>query len=98
MREVDGVGCEYGLDWIMELIVEMEGEQVDIEELYSDLLDECYPAVNFGELVYSPSQVLESVDPTAFRIGAGEYADGMIEEGVMIELNGSYYRLDGVTE
>ena len=79
-------------------IVETEGEHVDVEELYRDLLDECYPAVKFGELEYSPSLVLESVDPTAFRIGAGEYADGMIEDGQLIELNGEYYQLDGVTE
>ena len=78
----------------MDHIVETEGEQVDVEELYRDLLDECYPVVKFAELEYSPSQVLESVDPTAFRIGAGEYADGMIEDGLLIELNGNYYRLD----
>jgi hypothetical protein len=78
--------------------VETEGEQVDVEALYRDLLDECYPEVKFGELMYSPSLVLESVDPTAFRIGAGEYADGMIEDGLLIELNGNYYRLDGVTD
>jgi hypothetical protein len=42
--------------------------------------------------------VLESVNPTAFRIGAGEYADSMIEEGLLVELNGANYRLAGVTE
>lgn len=82
----------------MEHIVEAEGEQVDVEELYRDLLDECYPEIKFGELTYSPGMVLESVDPTAFKIGAREYADGMIEDGLLIELNGSLYRLDGVTD
>jgi hypothetical protein len=98
MREVDGVGVEFSYEWIMEHIVETEGERVDVEELYRDLLDECYPEVKFGELTYSPALVLESVDPTAFRIGASEYADSMIEEGLLIESNGNYYRLDGVTE
>jgi len=98
MRELDGVGCEYGYEWIMEHIVETEGEQVDVEELYRDLLDECYPEIKFGELSYSPAMVLEAVDPTAFRIGAGEYADGMIEDGLLIELIGRYYRVADVTE
>lgn len=97
MRELDGAGVEFGYEWIMEHIVETEGEPVDVEELYRDLLDECYPEVKFGDLTYSPSLVLESVDPTAFRIGAIEYADGMVEEGLLIELNSSLYRLDGVT-
>lgn len=98
MRELEGVGCEYGLEWIIEHIVETEGEHIDVEELYRDLLDDCYPEIKFGELMYSPAVVLEAVDPTAFRMGAVEYADGMIEDGLLIELNGSYYRLAGVTD
>ncbi len=98
MREVDGVGVEYGIEWVMKHLVETEGEPVDIEELYRDLLDECYQPVKFGELEYSPSQVLESVDPLAFRMGASEYADSEIEDGRLIESSGIYYRLDGVTE
>ena len=90
--------CEFGYEWIMEHIVETEGERVDVEELYRDLFDECFPEIKFGELMYSPALVLESVDPTAFRIGACEYADGMIEDGLLIDLNGAYYRLAGVTD
>ena len=78
--------------------LEGEGERADIEELYRDLLYECYQPVKFGELEYSPSQILEAVDPVAFRIGVGEYADSEIEDGRIIELNGKYYCLDGVTE
>ena len=98
MREVEGAGVEYGIDWVMEHIVETEGERVDIAELYRDLLDECYAPVKFGNLEYSPSQVLEAVDPVAFRIGVSEYADSEIEDGRLIELNGNYYRLNGVTD
>jgi hypothetical protein len=98
MREVEGVGVEWGTDWIMDHIVETEGETVDIEELYRDLLDEIYEPIKFGELEYSPAMVLESVDPTAFRMGANEYADSEIEDGRLIYCDGSYYRLDGITD
>ncbi|MBL8083599.1 MAG: hypothetical protein JNN26_13355 [Candidatus Obscuribacter sp.] len=30
MREVEGVGVEYGFDWVMEHLVEVQGEKVDI--------------------------------------------------------------------
>lgn len=30
MREVEGVGVEWGYDWIIDHIVETEGEKVDI--------------------------------------------------------------------
>lgn len=98
MREVEGVGVEWGTDWIMDHIVETEGETVDIEELYRDLLDEVYEPIKFGELEYNPATVLESVDQTAFRVGCNDYADGLIEDGQLIYLNGNYYRLDGITD
>ena len=98
MREVEGIGVEYGVKWVMKHLVEEEGERVGIEELYRDLLDECYEPVKFGELEYSPSHVLESVDPVAFRMGVSEYADSEVEEGRLIEAGGNYYRVDGVTE
>lgn len=84
---------EYGYEWITEHIVETEGELVDVDEPYRDLLDECYSEVKLGDLTYSPSLVLELVDPTAFRIGAGEYADSIVEDGRLIEFAGRYYRM-----
>lgn len=98
MRELEGVGVEWGTDWIVEHLVRAEGEEVDTEELYRDLLDEIYEPVTFGELEYCPSQVLESVDPVAFRIGCNEYADSGVQDGWLIELDGNYYRMDGITE
>jgi hypothetical protein len=96
MREVEGVGVEWGDDWIIDHIVETEGEKVDIEELYRELLDEIYKPVRFGELEYCSSTVLEMVDHTAFRIGCNENADSLVEDGQLVCLNGNYYRLDAL--
>ncbi len=98
MRELDGVGVEFGTDWIIEHLVKEEGEAVDVAELYRDLLDEIYEPVKFGELEYSPSTVLESVDTVAFEMGVSEYADSEVQDGRLIELAGVYYRMDGITE
>ncbi len=98
MRELPGVGVEYGYDWIAKHLVETEGEDVDIKEMYKDLLDEIYEPIKFNELEYSPSQVLQAVDPVAFNMGADEYADSLVEDGCLIESNGKYYRLDSVTK
>lgn len=98
MREVEGVGVEWGYDWVMEHLVETQGERVDIEELYRDLLDDIYEPVRFGELEYSPSAVLEAVDPVAFRIGAQENAGSAVEDSLMVCLNGNYYRISDIVE
>jgi hypothetical protein len=98
MRELEGVGVEWGTDWIVEHLVEEEGEEVDTAEFYRDLLDEIYEAIKFGELEYSPSMVLETVDRVAFEMGCDEYADSEVEEGRLIELNGRYYQMSGITD
>jgi len=96
MREVEGVGVEYGYDWIIDHLVETEGEKIDIEELFRELLDEIYEPIKFGELEYCPSQVLEAVDPTAFRMGCNENADSLMEDDQLVYLNGNYYRVDSL--
>ena len=94
MRELEGVGVEFGCDWIIDHIVKTEGEKVDIGELYRELLDEIYEPVKFGELEYCPSMVLELVDQTAFTMGCHENADSLVEDGQLVCLDGEYYRLN----
>jgi hypothetical protein len=53
----------------------------ELEERYCDMLDECYPMVEFGELRYEPSRVLREVDPIAYRVGMNDYADMLISDG-----------------
>ncbi|MBA4026679.1 MAG: hypothetical protein C0473_00405 [Cyanobacteria bacterium DS3.002] len=96
MREVEGVGVEWGYDWVIDHLVAAEGEQVNIEELYRDLLDEVYEPIKFGELEYCPSQVLEAVDPTAFRMGCNDYTDSLMQDDQLVYLNGNYYRVDSL--
>lgn len=96
MREIEGVGVEWGYDWVIDHLVVTEGEQVDIEELYRELLDEIYEPIKFGELEYCPSQVLEAVDPTAFRMGCNDNADSLMEDDQIVYLNGNYYRVDNL--
>ena len=47
------------------------------EEKFRQMLDECYPALQIGYLTFSPSRVLEELDPIAFACGVadGEYED-----------------------
>ena len=82
----------------MEHLVRTEGEEVDIDELYREVQDEAYPSIQFGDLEYSPSTVLEAVDPVAFQIGVQENADSEIQDAWLIELDGKCYRMEGITD
>lgn len=43
------------------------------EEEYRDLLNECYPEVQIGQLFFLPSRIIEELDPIAFRCGYNDY-------------------------
>lgn len=47
------------------------------EEMYDEMLDECYPVMKIGELTFYPSQILKNCDPIAYQIGVREYLDMM---------------------
>ena len=51
----------------------------DIEEMFNEMLDE-EGDVKIGNLTYSPSWVLQQVDPTAYRIGVSELEDSLMED------------------
>lgn len=96
MRELPGVGCEYGTDWIVEHFVKDEFEYLtesEMEDRYIELLDEIYDEVKIGNLTVSAGDVMKTMDPIAFRIGVSEEADHNVEEGRLVELNGDYYEV-----
>jgi len=47
----------------------------EMEDRYRDMLNDCYDEVRIGDLTYMPSDVLEHVDPIAFRCGLVDYID-----------------------
>ena len=94
MRHLEGVGVEYGVDWVIDHLIETRLNPVDGDEYFADMLDECYPEIVIGCCSFYPSQVMKELDPTAFNIGVTEYLDGMVEDGTLYEHNGDYYNMD----
>lgn len=50
----------------------------EIEDMYREALDE-QGNIRIGSLTYAPSQVLEAVDPIAYRVGLSDYASFLDE-------------------
>lgn len=75
--------------------VEAELDEIDMDERYRDMLDECYSFDSVGGPFESmqPSRVLEEVDPIAFRCGFNDWFDGEVRgRNGLIELdNGKVY-------
>lgn len=65
---------------------------LDTEELYANMLDDCYGEVKIAGHSFSTSRALKELDPTAFRCGEVDYIDSLS----LVEINGDYYEQDAV--
>lgn len=98
MRHLEGVGVEYGTDWIIRHLLQTRLETVDGEEMFEGLLDECCPEVKVGCCTFSPSQVMKELDPICFNIGVDENLQSLAEDGQLFEYEGDYYRMEDVED
>lgn len=98
MRHLEGVGVEYGTEWVIEHLIETNCTEVDGEEMFEEILDECYEEVKIGCCTFYPSDIMKELDPTCFRIGAQENLDSLTQDGQLYEFNGDYYHVHDVEE
>ena len=98
MRHLAGVGVEYGTEWVIEHLISQHCQPVDSEEMFAEMLDECYPQVTVGNCTFSPSAVMAECDPVAFRIGVSENLDSLREDCQLYELNGDYYNITDIED
>lgn len=98
MRHMEGVGVEYGTDWVIAELIHQHCKPINEENLYSEMLDECYSMIEIGCLSWYPSYIVMNLDPIAFRCGVSEYIDGLVQDGEYFEYDGGYYRLEDIEE
>lgn len=68
-----------------------ECDEINVDQVYDDMLDECYPLDKVGgPFKYMlPSRVLEENDPVAYRCGKVDWLDSMRDE--YVEVDDRYY-------
>jgi len=96
MAHLDGVGVEYGHDWIVKHIIETELSPVDTEEAFEEYVEACYPEqfLQIGWLNLDIVTVLKEMDPVSWDLGKSEFLDTEESEGNYISFdNGSTYYL-----
>lgn len=67
---------------------------LDTEELYANMLDDCYGEVEIAGMTFQTSRALKELDPTAFRCGEVDYIDSLN----LVEISGDYYEQDAVEQ
>jgi hypothetical protein len=92
MRSVDGVGVEYGTDWIVEHLLESNLSSVDLEQAFEESIVELYPqTVTVGWMNLDTVTVMKDQDPVSWRMARDEWADSEESEGRLFSLDASSY-------
>jgi len=58
---------------------------MDYYNEYRELLNELYGPVKVAGLEFEAAEVLEKLDPVAFRQGYLDYLDSLVEDGLITE-------------
>ena len=92
-RLLEGVGVEYGIDWVIEEILKKYLEPVNQEEFFEDTIESCYPTeTKVGWLEINTIDILKTMYPCDWRIAKGDCISSLEEdEEIMSFDNGSTY-------
>jgi hypothetical protein len=94
MRQLDGVGVEYGTSWIIEHFLKQELSPVDIEEAFEETIRGVYPeSTKVGWMTFDTVTLMKEQDPISWRCAVSEYESEEESEGNIISFDGgsTYY-------
>lgn len=101
MRHLEGVGVEWGTDWVIKHILEEELNAVNLEEAFEESIRQCYPEeTTVGWAKFDTVDLLKSQDPISWGCALTEYESQEESEGVIMSFdNGStYYKTSDIEE
>lgn len=88
MREVPGVGVEYGLTWVRDHLVEENLEPVDLDAVFEESVDELYPdPVKIGWIEMDVATAIKRLSPTDWEIAQDEWVDHNLEDGMLMSFD-----------
>ena len=59
--------------------------EYELEQMYAEMLNDCYGVVEIAGITYDTSRALKETDPIAYRVGMSDYADSLMEDGYEVE-------------
>jgi len=101
MRLLPAIGCEYGIDWIVEHLIEQNLDSVDTDETFEQMIEDCYEqTTKVGFMELSTIDVMKNQDPVYWNIAKNEYIDGLVDDEQLLTFdNGNtYYWIHDVEE
>ena len=94
MHLVEGVGVEYGVDWVIEHLIETNLTRAETRAAFEESVAECYPdPVKIGWITYDVSAAIKVLDPVSWDLSHSEWIDQEVEDGALVtfDAGASYY-------
>ena len=93
MRLLEGVGCEYGTEWVVDEILKARLEPVNQKEAFENMIEGCYSTeTKVGWLELNTVDILKTMDEVAWDIAKDEYISSLEGDEEVISFdNGSQY-------
>jgi hypothetical protein len=93
MRHLDGVGVEYGTEWVIEHILKQELAGVDITDSFEDMIRDCYgETTKVGWIDADTVDLLKHQYPCDYEMAKSEYLDSLADDDQVVSFdNGSTY-------
>lgn len=96
MRHLEGVGVEWGTDWVIKHILQEELTAIDIDEVFEDSIRGCYPEeTHVGWMTFDTITLMKEQDPISWKMARDEYIDSLDsnEEVISFDNGSTYYWL-----
>ena len=94
MRLVDGVGVEWGIEWVVKHLVEQNVEVADTEAAFEESVRQCYPEeVTIGWITYDTVSAIKELDRVSWDMSESEWIDQEVSEDnlVTFDLGSKHY-------
>jgi len=92
----DSSGPEYGVDWLIEEMLQKELSPVNLEDEFESSIRDCYPEdTTVGWMTFDTVTLMKEQDPISWRCALSDYeSQEESEENIISFDNGStYYRV-----
>ena len=98
MRELPGIGVEYGCDWVIRDILNGELTAANTKDAFEQSVAGCYPeTVQIGWLTYDTVSAIKELDSVSWSLAHSEWLDSEVSDGNLLSFDGGstyYWRTD----
>jgi len=94
MRHLNGVGVEYGTDWVIRHLVAESLTPVDEDAAFEESVSQLYPEeVTIGWITVDTARAIRELDPVSWDLARSEWIDAEVSDGNLLTFDhgGAYF-------